>query len=84
MKTEIGSIRELVKGSVKNPLSIAYDGGTEQRKSRTLNTIIGADLKIIEGLNLGGQYAANYYFRETDEYNPVLPEYYATEHLILK
>ena len=64
-------------GSVKNPLSIAYDGGTEQRKSRTLNTIIGADLKIIEGLNLGGQYAANYYFRETDEYNPVLPEYYA-------
>ena len=64
-------------GSVKNPLSIAYDGGTEKRKSRTLNTIVGADLKIIDGLNLGGQYAANYYFRETDEYNPVLPEFYS-------
>lgn len=63
-------------GTVKNPVYVAYGSGTEQRKSRALNTIVGADLKIIEGLNLGGQYAANYYFRETDEFNPVMPQYY--------
>lgn len=63
-------------GMVKNPLYVAYGSGTEQRKSRVLNAIASADLKIIDGLNLGGQYAANYYFRETDEFNPVMPQYY--------
>lgn len=65
------------KGSVKNPLYVAYGSGTEQRRSRTLNSIVNADLRIIDGLNLGAQYAANYYFRETDMFRPEMPEYFA-------
>ena len=34
------------------------------------------DLRIIDGLNLGGQYVANY-FRETDKFTPTLPEYFS-------
>lgn len=64
-------------GPVLNPLYVAYDSGTEQRKSRALNSIIGADLRIVDGLNLGGLYAANYYFREVDEFNPTMNQYYA-------
>ncbi|MEG0559283.1 MAG: TonB-dependent receptor [Muribaculaceae bacterium] len=64
-------------GMVKNPVDVAYNSGTEERKSRVFNGIVGADLKIIEGLNLGGQYSANYYFRNTDEFNPILPQYYS-------
>lgn len=63
-------------GTVKNPLYVAYGSGQEERKSRVLNAIAGAELKIVEGLNFGGQFATNYYFRETDEFNPVMPQYY--------
>lgn len=65
-------------GSINNPVYVAKEGGEEKRKSRTLNTIVSADLRIIDGLNLGGQYAANYYFRETDKFTPTLPEYFQT------
>lgn len=64
-------------GSINNPVYVAREGGEEKRKSRTLNTIVNADLRIIDGLNLGGQYAANYYFRETDKFTPTLPEYFS-------
>ncbi|WP_410084205.1 SusC/RagA family TonB-linked outer membrane protein, partial [Barnesiella intestinihominis] len=64
-------------GSINNPVYVAKEGGEEKRKSRTLNTIVSADLRIIDGLNLGGQYAANYYFRETDKFTPTLPEYFS-------
>ncbi len=64
-------------GSINNPVYVATEGGEEKRKSRTLNTIVSADLRIIDGLNLGGQYAANYYFRETDKFTPTLPEYFS-------
>ena len=64
-------------GAVKNPVDVAYNSGTNKRKSRTFNGIVGADLKIIEGLNLAGQYAANYYWRETNEFNPAMYKYYS-------
>ncbi len=62
-------------GSVTNPLYVAYEGGTENRKSRTLNAIVEANFKIMEDLYLNGQYSANYYFRETDQFRPTLPEF---------
>lgn len=62
-------------GSIVNPLYVAYEGGTEDRKSRTLNSILEANFKIIEGLYLNGQYSANYYSRETDQFSPVLLEF---------
>lgn len=58
-----------------NPLYVAYEGGTENRKSRTLNAIVEANFKIMEDLYLNGQYSANYYFRETDQFRPTLPEF---------
>lgn len=64
-------------GMVRNPVDIAYNSGTEKRKSRAFNGIVGADLRIIDGLNIGGQYAANYYFRDTDEFNPKMEQYYS-------
>lgn len=54
---------------------VAYEGGTENRKSRTLNAIVEANFKIMEDLYLNGQYSANYYFRETDQFRPTLPEF---------
>lgn len=78
IKDEVGNWEETPYwsyGSVTNPLYVAYEGGTENRKSRTLNSIIEANLKIIEGLYLNGQYSANYYFRETDEFSPALLEF---------
>lgn len=62
-------------GSVGNPLCIAREGGTEKRQSRTLNLIAEARLKILEDLYLNGQYSANYYFRETNRFRPVLPKF---------
>lgn len=62
-------------GSVRNPLDVAYDGGRAIRRSRTLNAIGNATLSIAKGLNMSGQYAANYYFRETDEFVPALLKY---------
>ncbi len=62
-------------GSVNNPLYVAYEGGTENRKSRTLNSIIEANFRIIDGLFLNGQYSANYYARETDRFRPTLPKF---------
>lgn len=64
-------------GAVKNPVNVARNSGTEKRKSRTFNGIVGADLKIIDGLNLAGQYSANYYWRETDEFNPAMYQFYS-------
>ncbi|PMC24633.1 SusC/RagA family TonB-linked outer membrane protein [Hoylesella buccalis] len=64
-------------GSVGNPLYVAYEGGSEKSKSRTLNAIIEANLKIVDGLYLNGQYAANYYFREIDEFSPTLLKFNA-------
>lgn len=63
-------------GTVKNPLYVAFGSGQEKRKSRALNAIANVDYRILAGLSLGGQYAANYYFRESDEFNPVMPEYF--------
>ena len=63
-------------GAVKNPVYVAYNSGSEQRKSRTFNAIGGADIRIIDGLNLAAQYAANYYWRETDEFNSAMYQYY--------
>ncbi len=64
-------------GMVRNPVNVAYNSGTEARQSRTFNGIIGGDLKIIEGLNLGAQYSVNYYTREMNEYNPAMYQYYS-------
>ena len=64
-------------GMVRNPVDVAYNSGTEKRQSRTFNGIISADLRIIDGLILGGQYSNNYYSRETNEYNPAMYQYYA-------
>ncbi len=50
-------------GSVRNPLQVAYESGMEERKTRVLNGIFNADLKIIDGLNVGMQYSANIYTR---------------------
>lgn len=63
-------------GAVKNPVDVAYNSGTNERKSRTFNGIIGADLFIVDGLHLNGQYASNYYWRETNEFNPAMYQYY--------
>lgn len=62
-------------GAVTNPLYVAYEGGTEQRKSRTMNSIVSANLKLWEGLYFDGQYSANYYWRETDEFTPTMPKF---------
>ena len=63
-------------GAVKNPVDVAYNSGTNERKSRTFNGIVGADLFIVDGLHLNGQYASNYYWRETNEFNPAMYQYY--------
>lgn len=63
------------KGSVRNPLCIAYEGGKDLGKSRTLNTIANANFKILEGLTLDGQYSANYYFQEIDAFTPKILDY---------
>ncbi|MEG1586907.1 MAG: TonB-dependent receptor, partial [Bacteroidales bacterium] len=64
------------KGAVRNPVDIALNAGRENRKSRAFNGIVNASLRIIDGLTLNGQYAANYYFRNIDEYNPAMLQYY--------
>lgn len=63
-------------GAVKNPVYVANNSGTEKRNTRVFNGIATAQLKIIEGLNLEGQYSANYYSRETNEFNPAMFQYY--------
>lgn len=63
-------------GMVRNPVDVAYNSGTEERQTRTFNGIVGADIRIIDQLHLTGQYAANYYSRETNEYNPAMYQYY--------
>ena len=64
-------------GSVRNPLQVAYESGMEERKARVLNGIFNADLKIIDGLNVGMQYSANIYTRQVDEFNPKMLSYYS-------
>ena len=64
-------------GMVRNPVNVAYNSGTETRESRTFNGIVGGDLKIIDGLNLGAQYSMNYYSRETNEFNPAMYQFYS-------
>lgn len=64
-------------GSVRNPLQVAHESGTEKRNTRVTNALFNADFKIIEGLHLGGQYSANIYSRQTDEFKPKLLSYYA-------
>lgn len=64
-------------GSVRNPLQVAYESGSEERKTRVLNGIFNADLKIIDGLNAGMQYSANVYTRQEDEFNPKMLSYYS-------
>ncbi|MDD2960664.1 MAG: TonB-dependent receptor [Muribaculaceae bacterium] len=64
-------------GMVRNPLDVAYNSGTNKRKSRVFNGIVGADWNIFDELHLTGQYSANYYFRATDEFNPVMPQYFS-------
>ena len=64
-------------GSVRNPLQVAYESGSEERKTRVLNGIFNADLKIIDGLNAGMQYSANIYTRQEDEFNPKMLSYYS-------
>ena len=64
-------------GSVRNPLQVAYESGMEERKTRVLNGIFNADLKIIDGLNVGMQYSANIYTRQVDEFNPKMLSYYS-------
>ncbi|WP_434533889.1 TonB-dependent receptor [Bacteroides sedimenti] len=63
--------------SVKNPVDVAYNSGYSKRNSRTLNGIMNASLKIIEGLNISGQYAANYYVRDINSWSPKMPKYFS-------
>ena len=63
-------------GMVRNPVDVAYNSGTEERKTRTFNGIVGADIRIIDQLHLAGQYAVNYYTRETNEFNPAMYQFY--------
>ena len=58
--------------SLMNPVDIAYNSGYNKRNSRTFNGQVNASLKIIEGLYLNGQYAANYYTRDTKKYVPAM------------
>ncbi|MEG1723680.1 MAG: TonB-dependent receptor, partial [Bacteroidales bacterium] len=64
------------KGAVRNPVDVALNAGRENRHTRVFNGNLNAVLRIIDGLTLNGQYAANYYFRNTDEYNPQMLQYY--------
>lgn len=63
-------------GAVKNPVNVALNSGSEKRNTRVFNAIGGAELKIIDGLTLGGQYSVNYYSRETNEFNTAMYQYY--------
>ena len=58
--------------SLLNPVNIAYDSGYKRRNSRTLNTQINANIRIIDGLNINGQYAANFYTRDYKAYSPAM------------
>lgn len=58
--------------SLLNPVDIAYNSGYNKRNSRTLNAQINATLKIIDGLNLNGQYAANFYTRDSKVFVPAM------------
>ncbi len=58
--------------SLMNPVDVAYNSGYNKRNSRTFNGQVNASLKIIEGLYINGQYAANYYTRDTKRYVPAM------------
>ena len=73
----MGDSENWAYGSVRNPLQVAYESGMEARKTPVLNGIFNADLKIIDGLNVGMQYSANIYTRQVDEFNPKMLSYYS-------
>lgn len=58
--------------SLMNPVDVAYNSGYNRRNSRTFNGQVNASLKIINGLYVNGQYAANYYTRDTKRYVPAM------------
>ena len=63
--------------AVRNPVDVAYYSGYDKRNSRTFNGIFNASLKIMKGLNLSGQYAANYYTRDISSWSPKMPKYFS-------
>lgn len=58
--------------SFMNPVDVAYNSGYQKRNSRTFNGQVNASLKIIEGLYVNGQYAANYYTRDVKKFVPAM------------
>lgn len=58
--------------SLMNPVDVAYNSGYNRRNSRTFNGQVNASFKIINGLYVNGQYAANYYTRDTKRYVPAM------------
>lgn len=58
--------------SLMNPVDIAYNSGYNKRNSRTFNGQINASLKVINDLYINGQYAANYYTRDTKRFVPTM------------
>lgn len=58
--------------SFMNPVDVAYNSGYQKRNSRTFNGQVNASLKIIDGLYINGQYAANYYTRDIKKFVPAM------------
>lgn len=58
--------------SLMNPVDIAYNSGYNKRNSRTFNGQVNASLKVINDLYINGQYAANYYTRDTKRFVPTM------------
>lgn len=58
--------------SLMNPVDVAYNSGYNKRNSRTFSGQINASLKIIQDLYVNGQYAANYYTRDSKKYIPAM------------
>lgn len=56
--------------SLMNPVDIAYNSGYNKRNSRTFNGQVNASFKVLEGLFINGQYAANYYTQDRKKFVP--------------
>lgn len=64
-------------GSVANPVRTAYESGYADRKSKTFNGNFNALINLFKGMNVNMQYAYNYWTRDTKNWHPTMPRYYA-------
>jgi len=62
-------------GSVSNPIDVANNSGFNNYKSATPNANLQASLRIIDGLNLNGQYSFNNVFTRTKIFGNAILRY---------